>query len=105
MKSIFPLSSNHYTLRKASTFQIDNIKTVRYGSETLASRGPLIWESVPIDIKNSPNLAVFKQKIKQWTPSECQCRICKHYVFQLGFVNPVPSTSYLIGLKKPVESD
>ena len=87
MKSIYPLSSNHYTLRKASTFQTDNIKTVRYGSETLAFRGPLIWESVPIDIKNSPTLAIFKQKIKQWTPSECQCGICKNYLFQLGFVN------------------
>ena len=93
MKSIFPLSSNHYTLRKPSTFQTDNIKTVRYGSETLAFRRPLIWESVPIDIKNSPTLAVFKQKIKKWTPSECQCRICKNYVFQLGFANSVPSTS------------
>ena len=93
MKSIFPLTSNHYTLRKASTFQTDNFKTVRYGSETLAFRGPLIWESVPINIKNSPTLAVFKQKIKQGTPFECQCRICKNDVFQLGFVNSVPSTS------------
>ena len=93
MKSIFPLSSNHYTLRKASTFQTDNFKTVRYGSETIAFRYPLIWESVHIDIKNSPILAVFKQKIKQWTPSECQCRISKNYVFRLGFVNTVPSIS------------
>ena len=52
MKSIFPLSSNHNTLHKASTFQTDNFKTVRYVRETLAFRGPLIWESVPIDIKN-----------------------------------------------------
>ena len=61
MKSIFPLSSNHYTLRKP-TFQTDNFETVRYGSETLAFRYPLIWESVHIDIKNSTTLAVFKQK-------------------------------------------
>ena len=40
MKSIFPLSSNHYTLRKASTFQTDNFKTVRYGSETCFQRPP-----------------------------------------------------------------
>ena len=93
MKSTFPLSNNHYTLRKASTFQTDNITTVRYGSETLAFRGHLIWESVPIHIQNSQTVAVFKQKIKQWTPSECQCRICKNYIFQLGFVNSVPSTS------------
>ena len=45
------------------TFQTDNFKTVRYGSETLAFRGPLIWESVPIDIKNSPTLAILNKKL------------------------------------------
>ena len=32
-------------------------------------------------------LAIFKSKIKQWKTPNCQCRLCKLYVPDLGFIN------------------
>ena len=86
MKLIFPASTPHYHLRKESIFKTDNLRTVRYGSETISFWGPKIWESIPNGIKNSKCLQEFKSKIRQWKPSKCSCRICKTYIYQLGFI-------------------
>ena len=47
MKSNFPLSRNIYNLRNDHDFKTENIRTVSYGSETIAFRGPKIWAFVP----------------------------------------------------------
>ena len=86
MKSIFKITHGRYDLRNDSSFETSNIKTVHYGSETLSFRGPQIWKIIPEDIKNSSNLQEFKRKIKQWTPIGCKCRICKMFIFNLGFL-------------------
>ena len=38
------------------------------------------------DIKESESLEIFKNKIKNWKPDGCECRLCKTYVFNLGFI-------------------
>ena len=86
MNSIFKSTENHYNLRNDKTFQTFNIRTVYYGSETLSYRGPQIWQIVPQDIKDSISIEDFKNKIKQWTPKDCKCRICKTYIHNLGFI-------------------
>ena len=40
MRFIFPASANHYNLRNESAFKTNNIRTVRYGSETISFCGP-----------------------------------------------------------------
>ena len=40
---------------------------------------PKIWEIVPTECKNSSSVHEFKSKIKQWTPTDCPCRLCKRY--------------------------
>ena len=51
LKSIFPLSNNHYNLRSESVFKSVNIRIVHYGSETISFTGPKIWELIPYDMK------------------------------------------------------
>ena len=63
-----------------------NPKTVKYGLETLRSIGPKIWNMIPVDLKNTASLPVFKTKIKKWVPHNCPCRLCKTFIPQLGFV-------------------
>ena len=75
-------------LRNPSEFyNFENPRSVRYGTETLRSLGPKIWNILPNDIKNSQNLMIFKNKIKPWTPENCPCRICKLYLPGVGFYN------------------
>ena len=77
MKLIFPQSQNPYNIRNESYFQTDNVRSVYYGTETLAFRGPKTWTLIPEEIRNSTNLNEFKAKIKHWKPKGCSCRICK----------------------------
>jgi len=86
MKSIFPPSTHSYNLRKDVSFQSKNIHSVYHGTETITFRGPRLWGNVPIEIKNSSSLSIFKAKIRQWKPKGCQCRICKTFIPNYGFI-------------------
>ena len=41
-------------------------KTVRYGSETISCRTPLLWANLPEECKLANSLSEFKSKIKTW---------------------------------------
>ena len=71
--------------RGSSDFVIPQVKTVNRGIETIRYRGPLTWELVPDDIKESESLSIFKDKIKSWKPSGCSCRLCKNYIPGIGY--------------------
>ena len=45
-------------------YNYNNPKTVYYGSETLRSLGPEIWNILPSNIKNSTDLVAFKTILK-----------------------------------------
>ena len=87
LKSIFHVKNNPYNLRRGVTIRARNVKSVRYGTETLSFRGPKVWAIVPDDIKNSTSLIEFKSKIKKWRPIGCDCKLCCNYVQNLGYVN------------------
>ena len=65
---------------------IPKTRTTNFGLETLRYRGPKTWELLPSEIKNTKTLSDFKSKVKAWKPIGCDCRLCKTYVPNLGFV-------------------
>ena len=74
-------------LRSQTTFyNYHNPRSVRFGTETLRDLGPKIWNIIPIDIKNSTSFTIFKQRIKNWVPTNCPCRLCRNYVEGIGFL-------------------
>ena len=54
--------------------------------ETITFLAPKIWEIVPTECKNPSSIQEFKSKIKQWTPTDCPCRLCKRYISHVGFL-------------------
>ena len=86
MNSLFSITNIPYNLRNNSDFKKENIRTVTYGSETLSFRGPEIWDAIPIEIKQSASLSIFKKKIRLWKPIGCKCRMCLIYVANVGFI-------------------
>ena len=86
MKSIFPERSIPYDLRNKNPFKSCNVRTVFKGTETISFRGPKTWSLVPEDIKYSKTLSEFKRKIGNWEPIGCECRLCKTYINNLGFL-------------------
>ena len=51
-----------------------------FGTRSLRSYGPKIWNAFPYHIKTSENLSSFKAIIKCQDGNHCTCRVCKHFV-------------------------
>ena len=67
MKDVFPLNDDSgYNTRIKRTFKSRHVKTVRYGTDSLAYLAPKIWELVPNEMKNLESLATIKTAIKKW---------------------------------------
>ena len=93
MKEIFPINSNAFTTHPSSStrsnslfYNKSNPKKVSSGLETLRHLGPRIWNIIPLEIRESESLSLFKGKIKKWTPVNCPCRLCKTFIPMLGFL-------------------
>ena len=44
---------------------------------------------VPMEMKNLKSLEDFKNKIRKWEPHGCDCKLCKGFVSNLGYVSLV----------------
>ena len=77
MKEVFKLNT-----RRADTgadrLIVQSQISMKYGSYTLRSLGPKIWNKLPSEIKNSENLSTFKTLIKTWSGPKCHCGSCKY---------------------------
>ena len=86
MNEIFQQRESIYNLRNSRVFQPTRKYTLRYGTETIQYKASQLWELVPNDIKHCQSLSEFKQKIKQWRPIGCPCRLCMVFVPNLGYL-------------------
>ena len=83
---LFVRNNNTYNTRAKSDFIIPQINTVLKGSNSIQYYGPVIWNSVPAEIKYINSLETFKNKIRMWKPNNCPCEICKNYISDVGFL-------------------
>ena len=82
----FEFADRPYDLRNPSVLKRKKDRTVFYGSESVSSLAPKIWELLPNSMKCSNSLKEFKSFIKLWTTDKCPCRLCKTYIYNLGFI-------------------
>ena len=86
LAEIFPQKESNYSLRNSTALQGRSIKTVMYGSETISSLGPKIWDILPTELKKIVSPTLCKKKTREWAPKNCPCRLCKTYVQNIGFL-------------------
>ena len=86
VQDIFKQYDNTQNLRDGKDWEIPKVRTVNKGIETIRYRGPITWDLLPKEIKESKTLTEFVTQIKDWKPTGCTCRLCKVYVFNLGFL-------------------
>ena len=76
MNDVFQLGKNSACEhRSGNHLQRTNIQAVHFGSESIKTLGVIIWDLIPVEIKASKSLIIFKKKIKNWTPRICYCRL------------------------------
>ena len=86
MKDTFHFIQKPYNLRNDPELQRRRNRTVYFGTESISSLAPKIWELVPSNIRSANSLEIFKEKIKSWTTDKCPCRLCKTYIGNVGFI-------------------
>ena len=86
LREIFVPKKSLSNLHRNNTFERRQVHSVYHGTESLSFLGPKIWDLVPLQLKQSESLEVFKLKIKKWIPFECRCRLCRTSTQQVGFV-------------------
>ena len=86
MELVFPLKGK-VRYPSENKFITRNVRSVRYGTETLAHLGHKIWAIIPKKIKEEPSLTRFTREIKKWKTSNCPCKLCKTYVMRIGYID------------------
>ena len=86
MKGIFAERNTGYNLRQGNDSQPPKVHTTTYGIETLSFLGNIFWSTLPNIIKQASTLPIFKSHIKCWKAENCNCRLCKIYVSQVGYL-------------------
>ena len=86
MKDTFHFTQMPYNLRNDPELQRRRKLTVSFGTESISSLAPKIWELIPSDIRSANSLGIFKEKIKFWITDKCPCRLCKTYIGNVGFI-------------------
>ena len=87
MKEIFVEKHSPYGLRGCHNLLLPQARTTCYGLETISFLGCRLWQALPNDMKQSDTLSSFKRKIKTWKGEESNCRLCRPFVAQVGFLS------------------
>ena len=80
-----PLDKLQYSLkiRNASS----SIITIFKGQNFVSYFGSVIWNSVPVELREINSFQVFRSEVNAWRPRNCPRRLCKNYIENLVFVN------------------
>ena len=70
MYSIFQTRKINYNLRSQTDFASNCVNTNKFGLNSLRYFGSKVWSMVPLKIKNSASVEIFKTKIRNWEPKK-----------------------------------
>ena len=71
---LFKRKDINYNLRIKDILTLPKASTASFGTNSIASRGSIIWNSTPDVIKNSNTVSIFG-KNKKWTEEGCDRNI------------------------------
>ena len=74
MKNIFTSKENVEV--RQNDIIVKRINTSRFGTQSLKSLGPKIWNNLPPNIKSETSFLKFKEYIKTWPGPKCRGKVC-----------------------------
>ena len=86
MNEVFQINNCPYDLRNPRILASKHKSTIKYGINTIAFKGPQIWQNIPLEIRNSESLSLFKSNIKHMQNLPCRCKICRSFIVNLGYI-------------------
>ena len=85
MKNIFSFKTLPYSLRNRIKLQCKSTKTI-CGLTAISSLELNIWAILPPLMRNIKSSHEFMRKIRERSPKNCTCRLCKIYIQNIGFL-------------------
>ena len=82
-------TNNEYNSRNRPYFITPQVHIVFHGTESISYLGPEIWDIAAEEFKSKKSLISFKESIKMWVPTNCPCRVCKVYLYRVGFISRI----------------
>ena len=78
MWNVFEENPILYNLRSKNLLKLPPTRTIKYGINSLAFRGSILWNSLhlPSSLKSTKSVSEFKHKIKIWNGDSCSCPLC-----------------------------
>ena len=73
---------------------LPKVNPTLYGIDTIRYIGKELWQSLPIEMKESQPQEIFEQKIKFIRNFECSCRLCNNSFSQSRFFLALVSFSF-----------
>ena len=61
----------NYNLRFKSQLTVLSINTVFKGQNSISYFGSIIWNSIPVELREMNAFQVFKSEMKPWRPTNC----------------------------------
>ena len=87
MYDIFQTRKINYSLRSQTDFASICVNAKKFGQNSLRHFASELWSMVPLEIKNSGSIEIFKIKIQNWEPKDCYCYLDCYC--NLGFVKVI----------------
>ena len=76
MLSYFEEKPMPYNLRDGSKLVLPKTKSSRFGIHSLRFRGSLLWNNLPVSVKNCQSLNKFTLELKNLGNIHCTCLVC-----------------------------
>ena len=82
LRNIFQARPISYNLRAQIDFIRSNTSTSQYELNSMRC-----FALIPLEIKRLVSIESFKEKIKKWEPSSCNCKLYQPYIANIAYVN------------------
>ena len=75
-----------YDLRNKAGLLVPRANTTAHGIETIKYIGSRLWQTLPSENREYRTLEIFKGRIKNWKADKCNCKLCKTFIANLGYI-------------------
>ena len=75
MNEVFQINKCSYNLRNPRILTTKHKWTMKYGITTINFKSLQIWQDIPLDIRNSESISLFKSNTKQMQSVSYCCKI------------------------------
>ena len=86
LKELFAKREHTIGLQSKPELVTPSMNSILKGKNSIRYFGSIIWNSLPIEIRENHSISSFATKIKQWKAIVSPCTTCKSYIGRVGYI-------------------